>query len=338
MRRKLFLHIGSHRTATTSTQEFMQQNFHRLLRQGLLYPFAVPRHRGLMLRIFSGEENANDVARDMHKRADSKAHEVHSIALSDEDISMRRDLSPLLPFLDHFDVKIVFTMRRQDLWLESWYYQNIKWQWIPHLSHCTFDEFLTRREDFHWIHYDTFLRRYESRFGAENILVNVFEKEQMPDGPVMAFVKKLGLADLSELQTPPHVNSSLSAEMVEFTRHLPLDTLPPPERDILCRTLEELDREILGNTERQSERLMPHDQRRAILAEYSDGNRAVAQRYFQRDNLFLSALPGPDAPLADLSIPTDSAALMKRYVGPLVQQLVSRGTISAAHKRKPKGS
>lgn len=338
MKRTLYLHIGSHRTATTSIQQFMHANIDRLMQHGIFYPLGIPRHLRLMNRIFSGEEAAGDVARSLSERADEKNHDLPRIVLSDEDICMRGDLSALVPFREAFDVKIIFSMRRQDEWLESWYFQNIKWQWIPHLSHCTFDEFLDLRDQFHWIRYDRFVAHLEELFGAENLLLSVFEKDQMPDGPVLAFCRQIGLRDLEGFTTPPHANSSMSAEMVEFTRHLPLGAFDPPERNILTQTLAELDRKVLGNTGRQSERLMPPDQREAILADYEPGNRALAERYFDRERLFLAPLPARDAPLADLQIPGDSTELMQRLVGPLLEQLVARGTISAANKNpKPKG-
>lgn len=335
MQRKLFLHIGSHRTATTSIQQFMHQNFEPLKTQGIFYPLRVPRHIRLMNEIFSGRDKAGDVAISLSRRADNQPEDIHTLVLSDEDVSMRRDLRALVPFTERFDVKIIYSMRRQDLWLESWYLQNIKWQWNPALSHCTFEEFLQQRDAFHWIHYDRFVRHLEDLFGAENLILNVFEKQQMPEGPVVAFCNSIGLTDLTGFPPPPHVNSSMSAEMVEFVRHMPLDSLEPPERDLLRRALEQVDRDILGHTGKQSEQLLPRDLREAILAEYAEGNAAIARRYFDRETLFLDPLPAADAPLAKLEIPQDSATLMQRFVAPLLQQLVANGTISAANKAAP---
>ncbi|MDJ0820538.1 MAG: hypothetical protein QNJ09_01850 [Paracoccaceae bacterium] len=337
MQRKLFLHIGSHRTATTSIQQFMFANFEALKKTGILYPMRVARHQRLINTIFAGKRNSAEVGQDLMERA--AKHEaalgkpIGTVVLSDEDISMRRDLSPLAGLREHFDVQVVFSLRRQDLWLESWFFQNIKWQWIPHLSHCTFDEFLERREEFHWIRYNRYVQHLEDVFGAENIRLNVFEKQQMPDGPVVAFCKQIGLTDLSTCSTPPHVNSSMSAEMVEFLRHIPLDTFDPPERDLLRQAFEAVDRNVLGNTGKQSELLLSPDQRRAILAIYAEGNRALAQRHFNRDQLFLDPLPAEDAPLAQMTLPADTDTLLARFVAPLLTQLVKSGTISATRKK-----
>ncbi|WP_415918905.1 hypothetical protein [Tateyamaria sp. SN6-1] len=305
----------------------MKENVVALSERGYLLPYKVARHIRVMNGLFSGNRNVKETAEGLIERAEQRGG-IHSIILSDEDISIRPDPALLAEFREWFDVKVVFSMRRQDLWLESWYFQNIKWQWNPVLSHCTFDEFMAHQDSFHWIHYDQYVARLEDLFGAENVLLSVFEKQQMPDGPVACFCDMIGLGDISELKRPRHVNSSMSAEMVAFIRHLPLDKFAPPERDLLRVALEQVDRTALGNTEKQSERIMPHDQRRAVLAEYEAGNRALAQRRFGRDTLFMEPLPSEDATLAHLELPQDPAAVLSRFVAPLLEQLVANKTIS----------
>lgn len=334
MRRTLYLHIGSHRTATTSIQQFLNRNFDALTTWGYLYPYKMPRHVQLMNGLFSGKQTVAETAADLNARADAKPQPVGKIVLSDEDVSTRPDLSLLAEFQEHFDVKVVYSMRRQDLWLESWYFQNIKWQWNPLLSHCTFEEFLNYREDFHWIHYDRYVAGLEALFGAENVLLTVFEKSHMPDGPVIEFCRQIGIDDITGFSEAPHFNSSMSAEMVEFVRHLPLDALNPPERDLLRVALEQVDRHHLKNTGKQSERLMSYDLRRSILEIYENGNQTLAARRFDRADLFFDPLPAPDATLARMVLPATSAEVLDRFVAPLLLRLVKNGTISGANHKK----
>lgn len=338
MPRTLYLHIGSHRTATTSTQQFMHRNFDRLLEEGVFYPFRVPRHLKFINELMSGEKSPREAAKTLNNRANDWSKklkkEIHTIVLSDEDICVREDLKKLSALREFFDVKIIFSLRRQDLWLESWFFQNIKWQWNPKLSHCTFDEFLNQKASFHWIHYDAYLRNLERGFGKENIQLLLFEREQMANGAIAEFAAKIGLENIDHFGEPPHMNSSMSAEMVEFIRHLPLDKIAVPERNLLRMSLEQVDRRVLGNTKNQSERLMPPAQRKEILAEYAPGNHMVARRYFDRDDLFFAPLPNADAPLARMEIPQDSSALMEKFVAPLLKQLIANGTISAQNQKK----
>lgn len=312
----------------------MISNFDSLIKNGYLYPYGMARHLRLMNALFSGRRSVADVATELTNRANSKQGTVDKIVLSDEDVSTRPDPGLLAQFKDHFDVKVVYSMRRQDLWLESWYFQNIKWQWNPALSHCTFEEFLTHREDFHWIHYDQYVSKLEDLFGAENVMLTVFEKQQMPDGPIAAFCRAIGIDDLTGFSDAPHVNSSMSASMVEFTRHLPLDRFAPEERDLLRVALEEVDQQYLNHNGKQSERMMPADLRQSILQTYENGNQALAARRFDRKDLFLDPLPSADTELAQLVLPQTPAEVLHKLVGPLLIQLVENGTISGAHPKK----
>lgn len=328
MKRTLYLHIGNHRTATSSIQTFMKANFHALLGRGVFHPFGVARHDGLMTGIFNGDRDIDEISETIHARADGRKARITTVTLSDEDIVLRRNLKPLAAFRKHFDVRIIFSLRRQDLWLESWYFQNIKWQWNPDLAHCTFDTFLAKREDFHWLHYGAFVGRLEKLFGRENIHLTVFEKQQMPDGPIAAFCRILGIDDISGFPEVPHLNSSMSAEMIEFIRHMPLDQLPQAARNVFRKTFEEIDQRYLGNTSKQSERLMSTGQRQEILARYAAGNRAIAEKYFDRDRLFLDPVETPEAGRARLVLPDDTSELLHRFVAPLVLELVRNGSVA----------
>jgi len=320
----LYLHIGTHRTATSSTQSFMHTNSDALAARGVLYPFRTPRHMALFDAIFSGRKEVSAVAQDIEARAAKRRYKMHTVVLSDEDICMRADLSRLAEFRETFNVKVVFALRRQDLWLESWYLQNIKWQWNRKLSHCTLAEFMERRGQFHWVDYNAYVGQLEAVFGRENVLPYVFEKEQMPEGPVAAFAQQIGLGSLDGLTPAPHVNSSHSPMVSEFMRCLPLDEAPPHYRSKLEKACWMLDETLVKSQADTSSLLISHDLRQSILAEHAPGNRALAQRYFGRDELFLAPVPGPDQAIAPMKLPESSYALMHEYVAPLIRGLIAQ--------------
>jgi len=324
MPRTLYLHIGAHRTATTSIQEFLFANRAALRQRGILYPYDVRRHHALMKGILDGRRDIGAVAADLERRAASQPEPVHTIVLSDEYVCRHPDPSVLAGLARQFDLRIVYALRRQDLWLESWYLQNIKWQGVTEYAHLGFEDFLARRGDFPWIEYDSYVARLEGIFGAENVLPYAFERGQMPGGPVAAFCDVIRLTDRAGLTEPPHENSSLSPAMSEFLRCLPLDRARPDLRRMLTRACREVDERVLGNTGRASERILPHAQRLELLEEYAAGNRALARRRFGREELFLDPLPDPEAPVASLALPADSYTLMGYYVAPVLEALLAR--------------
>ena len=320
----LYLHIGNHRTATSSIQAFMLANWDVLLSRGIFHPLRVARHFAVFNAIFAGRRTVTEVSQDLLERAGKHKFDVHSILLSDEDVCMHADLSVLAGFREHFDVKVIYALRRQDLWLESWYLQNIKWQWNKRLSHLTLDQFMDHAAEFHWTNYDALLTHLEDLFGRENVLPYVFEKAQMPNGPVAAFCERMGLTDLSGLTPAPHVNSSNSPSIAEFVRCLPLDEAPDKYRAKLEQALRKVDQGLTKGPGAQSSLLLDYQTRRAVLDAHAEGNARVARRYFGREELFLEPLPAPDAPLAQMVLPPDSETLMRDYVAPMIREMIKQ--------------
>lgn len=319
--RTLYLHIGAHRTATSAIQSFLARNNDRLRQHGYLPVNGVGRQMVLAKALVEGKRPVAEVA-EMIRQQGGTGSAIHSAIISDEDICFQKDLSILARFREHFDVRVVFTLRRQDLWLESWYYQNIKWQWKQRFSHLTFPEFMALRHEFHWIHYDSYIRHLETLFGGENIRLTVHERAQMPGGPIAAFCRHLGLDDLDGFIEPGRVNSSLSPPVAEFARQMPLDQAPEAYRRELIRILYRLDKELRKNSNMHSSLLMTRPERERVMAEFEPGNRAVAQRYFDRETLFAEPLPPADAPLGAMALPEASQDLMEDYVIPLLHGLI----------------
>lgn len=316
--RKLFLHVGVHRTGTTSTQRVLRDNFAGLLQRGYMYPHGVARHDELVRRLRRGQLSAEDLAADLTQRADAHPYPIDNVILSDEDMSMIRDFSIFEPLTRHFEVKVVSLLRRQDLWLESWYLQNVKWQWNKEVGNLSFDAFMARRAEFFWIDYAERFAHYESLFGPGSVLPGVFEKAEMPDGPTAAVLRLMGIADPSFTGPEVHHNSSLSPLMSEFVRHLPLHALCEHDRWHFEVAAMAADKGLGLNG---SKLMLSHEERAAILAEHAAGNALVARRWLGREGLFSEALPPADASLAKRHLPQDTGALMQDFVVPMMMAL-----------------
>jgi hypothetical protein len=331
---KLYLHTGVHRTATSSTQLFLRSNFLPLLQKGWLYPYGAVRHDQKVRAMVNKTLSVEEFARDLQQRANSHDHAVHSVVLSDEDLSIVPDFSLFAPLADRFDVKVVVSLRRQDLWLESWYLQNVKWQWNPLLAHLTFDQFFKRRKEFFWVDYAARLAHYEQVFGAGSVVAGVFERADMPEGPIAAFLNMVGLSDMTGLGPFLHANSSMSPQISEFMRQLPLDQIDERDRSVVERIFVEMDKTLPTNG---SKLIMRHDQRQTVMAECAASNRLTAQRYLGREVLFAEPLPGPDALLADIALPANSADLMQIFVRPFVTELGEKLTSLRLERDRPAG-
>ncbi len=316
--RKLYLHVGVHRTGTTSTQKVISDNFTKLLQRGYLCPYGLSRHDEMVRRLRSGRVTAADWAADLQRRAESHPVPVHSVILSDEDMSLIEDFRIFAPFADRFEVKVVLMMRRQDLWLESWYLQNVKWQWDARMANLSFDDFLARRQEFHWIDYDRRLAHYEAIFGPGSVIPGVFERAEMPGGPSAALFRLMGIDDPAFAGPEVHSNSSLSPLMSEFVRQLPLFRMAEQDRRLYEIAAQDADDKLQKG---RSKLVLTHEQRAQVLAQFAPGNRMVAQKYFGRDELFREPPPAPSEPLAERELPGDAATLIRDFVAPMMMAL-----------------
>ena len=325
---KLFVHIGTHRTATTSIQSYLYDNREALIEKGFLYPFEMRRHAIWFRKIADGRSSAAAFAERILSDLERLPSSVHSAIVSDEDISFYPDLTILADLKKDFELHFVLYMRRQDLWLESWYLQNIKWQFDQRYRGLPFDGFYNRRAEFHWMHYDRVVAQLETMVPRENIHLTVFERDQMPGGPVPTFARVVSLGDTERFAEAEHKNSSMSPLMTEFLRHLPLHQASAAFRGFIEQACARVDAADPGR--RGSALYIDHAERARYLAEFAEGNAKLAKDYFGRDQLFLEALPSANAPLAFFDLPKDSGELLEKFVGPVFAEMIAARTKNEA--------
>ncbi len=321
--RKLFVHVGTHRTGTTSIQAFMHRNAAALARRGVLYPNGVRRHLGIMHRTLELKEGSI-VAKALERKAEAAG--AHTVVLSEEDVCKRTDLTPIEALAERFDVRPVYFVRRQDLWLESWFSQNVKWQWDATLAHRPWPDFLAGRDAFHWIHYDAAVRRLEGLFGADKAHVAVFDRALMPEGPVAAFARIVGIDDPAGYGRLPSLNHGFSPMMSEVMRRMPLDAAAPKLRAHITNACQAADEAWQARHGRGPRHLMSPAERRAVMEGYAEGNAALARRRFGREDLFAEPLPDAGLPHGAPALPEDSERLMDEVVAPMMAELIRRLT------------
>ncbi|MFT4151058.1 MAG: hypothetical protein QM656_12745 [Paracoccaceae bacterium] len=322
MMRSLYLHLGAPCTGAAAFQAFLKRNRKPLAERGILSPDGDDAHACGLDALLRGEVTATALADSIEMQiADTRGNaEVRAVVLSDGQSIMRRDQAPLAALAERFVVRPIYVLRRQDLWLESWFRQNAIRRWNSDLAQASFPEFLSHRSDFHWINYDRTVRRLDALFDARNVILPVFETAHMPDGPLAALAQAIGLEDLDGLDMTDRGDAGLSPLMTEFMRSLPLDRLTAAARLRVERACRVADAELMQSLS-QSNFYMDHSTRRAVMADYQDGNAGLARRRFGRAELFAEPLPAADAPLAMQNLPAGSYDLVRLVVAPVLAEL-----------------
>ncbi|MGB0506128.1 MAG: hypothetical protein ACPGGK_08010, partial [Pikeienuella sp.] len=233
-RKRLILHIGMHKTGSTTIQRFFARNRWLLRRLGICYPESrgidgrlLPKHNAIFSAI-SHQADKGEVhpqlgpvadlvmdAADQINRSPGRVGVISAEGFSGERPVFARALAPLA---SEFDVSVVILLRRRDLWVESFYKQMVLNQDVREAR--PFAEFLSAPSTVRHMNYLRILSWWSDAFGPEAINVGVFEPDRSTETLVRQFLK---LADLPlQLSLLPyatgHTNPSLSAEAASLIR------------------------------------------------------------------------------------------------------------------------
>lgn len=212
---KIWLHIGSPKTGTTSLQNFLNENAQVLRDTGRLNFMTTGRahiaHNQLAASARTG--NATHLMEDMLREADSMPDVTH-VASSEMlfNLHTARKLSGAAPEEFKKRTKVICYIRRQDSYLEALYKQLLKNSRIQPDRQAFLSDAKRR------LHYLNTFNTYAEMFGEENIVVRPFGPKWLVDGDVVRdFAHYLDMPITRDLRvTEGFSNKTFSAEMSEL--------------------------------------------------------------------------------------------------------------------------
>jgi hypothetical protein len=312
---QLVLHVGIHRTGTTSLQRTLAKNRAALAARGVAYPGEEANHQGLawaLLRRQSGSAEVLALAEAARRQGAAR------VILSGEDFAIHEDLGWLEGVAARVDTRAVLYLRRQDHWVMSWYNQHVKWPFDARKSRMDPQAFLATIEDFHWLDYEKLLGRWSAALGASRVGVGVLERGQVEDATA-DFLARAGIDPAGLALDAERANDSLPVHMLEIARHLGLHEMKAGRR---TKVLNALRAGLADRAPREKvATVYSPEERNRVLARYDAANRASSRRFLGREALFLEPPPGPDAPYWRFpELPRD--ALLDDWVAPVIRALL----------------
>ncbi len=232
----LYLHIGPPKTGTTTIQNFLSDNQKALNAHGICFPDPGYRYPGIdphrtghfLVRQRPAEgQKISDFKKGMNK-LQKLFEQYDSVILSDEgiwkdSIRMTRFWPRISKELKDrkIDLKVIVYLRRQDLWVQSFWSQKIK---VGKTS-LSFQEFLQfLRESSYPMDYCAYMDALSGMFGKEALIIRIMEKEQFR-GPEHSLVSDFldifglslsdGFVEQQELRNP-----KISGTYLEIKRML----------------------------------------------------------------------------------------------------------------------
>ena len=195
MKKRLVIHIGSHKTATTFLQNTFAINLPVLDELGILYPKAgriYGAHHQLAWSLRKPETASNDLLSldhwpDLVEEIDRSDHDL--VIISTEDFEWIGDISRLTELSLRYDVIVVFYLRSSDSYLESYYNQLVKD--FSSRESRTIEQYITESSLF-FLDTATILDRWSKVFGPKAIRLRLFSKLHLPNGIEYDFLEAIG--------------------------------------------------------------------------------------------------------------------------------------------------
>jgi|GEM_PF-1893120 len=209
----VYLHIGAPKTATSTLQHVLANNYKRLLKSGVLYPRDVGHgsaHHTLVCDLMEAHRGQTmpdiwygDIPRGQSwalLQAEMKRHEntIHSVIISSELFfgqiheldSILKDISTRL---QGHHIRVIVYLRRQDQLYSSFYNQDVKG--IRQWSNSAYEFYQTHQIFEYGYHY--VMNIWSNAFGRGNIIIRPFESAQWPRGGIVKdFSNSIGVVSL----------------------------------------------------------------------------------------------------------------------------------------------
>ncbi|MEM9038642.1 MAG: hypothetical protein AAGD33_01975 [Actinomycetota bacterium] len=347
---ELILHIGTHKTGTTTVQRFLAANRDRLRDRGTWYPPAelggFPPHyahhaiahaiaerpgagtRNDATRFFSAVKRKSRAgerclisAEPMYRHLiapEGVAPSTRGIEPDEYSERVRRYATAVRECSDGFDVKILVMFRRQDLFVESLYAEQI----LATGYTRQIEAFVGERQNM--LDYRARVEDWASVFGADALSIDVFESSLRETPIERRFLDWVGAPWDDDLTTSAAHNVTPPRALVEFKRFVNDPHQGAEVSTKLRRWIEQLATLDAADTESRLPDLgryylRPRD-RISLIRDVEADNSEIAQRYLGRPNLFT------DEVLDDLAGYVDRVGLRDIQFRELTKRLVHLAT------------
>jgi hypothetical protein len=318
----VYVHIGLHKTGTSSIQTFLKRNKPALQARGYLYPrtgWTAGGHHNLAYELLGRKRFSTDAGR----LADLEAEiaPAANVILSSEEFEFL-ELAQVRAFqaaLGERPVRVLVYLRRQDALIASTYAQQVKMG----ARMKTFDGYA--RDSLYNARFDfaLLLDRWASVFGKEALDIAVVSEETAGARLYDDFLGRVGLGAAVDLARPPkRLNESPSAAEVEIVRRA-AEQARRPGRPPRPQDMVQLQQIVAGlaaatpDLQSSGRLVLPPDLYDRVAARFMPGNSRIASMVgsrLQRDALvFGDSLPAAAPEPADAALARAAAKALRQW-------------------------
>lgn len=280
--KNLYIHIGLHKTGTTSIQLFMHNNCEIIQKKyGVTYvpvpsdDIAPYQHRYLNKLMISDEDAFLEIFKNNSKSSRNFVVSSECFLEKDEYASQLSKLKNIFK-----NVYIIIYIRRQDDWIESLYKQVVLYNHkIKHTINEWIELFLSGGYLYYNANFKETIDRWASIFGEENIILRSFDTNQLYNSNVVCdFCNILKITSSKFNNYKIHVNKGVrSREVVEMYRITNGQLSLEKQKEIAGQM-------IINPSDNLS--FMSPEQRKGIMNHFELENNIISKNYNLHNPLF----------------------------------------------------
>ncbi len=281
--KKLYIHIGLPKTATSSIQNFLFKNDHFLNKHGYHYAntglnIGSQCHHDLIWTL-GLHQGPDYVQKDIQKHkskvlqelaAEHTQHSDKHLIISSELLTFLDEfkrLAPMLAIFKNRDIKFIVNLRRQDTFLESLYQQVVK-----NGISDTFETWYPKARNI--ADYNLLFKNILQVTEKENIVIGIFNSRKKGFNPAREFLSLIDLCDKTIDVENCSKNKRLPASCIKIIRFSNSLNLKINYKlvDFFSKYKDRLP--LLSN----NKGYLDDDQRTAIMREFNASNKALTDR------------------------------------------------------------
>ena len=314
--KNIFLHIGTHKTGTSSIQRTLKTVNTTL--NSLDYQWVEESY--WLYKRFTPE--AID---DVVSYIDSLSFvpqqnlifssEGYTAGLLSDMAIVRQRAEILATILSDFNVKVVLYLRRQDQFIESMYSQAI------HEGHSyTFDEYFSEVCDFRNLDWQILIDIFAGQFGKDNLIVRPYDRNLFYQNDIVPdFFSSIGLKDrIPAASFSKSMNRSYSSQGLKIARYMNSILPDIEEKEKLRAMMQGMGAKDVF----EKHAYFAPDTRRQLMDTFNASNESISKQYFNQDqNVFALSASDFNIPVVDTATISneDIVAIMMKFFLTLCQ-------------------
>lgn len=281
--KELYVHIGFHKTGTSSIQSFLFSRRKQLASAGVLYPqtgLAGDSHN-----VLANSLKLNYDDRDRCNLFTKFRNEIQSFPGEHAVVSSECFMESIDPAVvySHLattgaQLKVIIYVRPQPGWAESLYNEIVKDSSRRYSGHILQMREIRRGD----LDYHQLIMKWANAFGDENIIVRPFDLQQLEKGIYHDFSHILGaqIPDNIELPDPGNArNTAWDARCIEFLRRINLLPMLRGMHQEIVQTMDSMQQEFLEKFGRSRQGPIDRKVVMKIIKGAQECNRLVAAKW-----------------------------------------------------------